>query len=201
MKDTAAHVAAVAWLNTSVVAPDDAPPLGKKIREQIAGTTVDNVHAGLNATMLLSFPEGDRDSVLLRLQSSVAKVLQLTDSADPSRVVDWLGGSRIPLAGVLAHLTNELLLHGRDIARATVPPWHIPDSYAAQFFELLMIEIARNGFGRMLDDDRPVRPGRMAVEFRSAYTPGVTMSWTAAGAGLKSRAATMTFASSSSRPP
>lgn len=173
--DTAAHVALVAWLNTAMVVSDDTPFPFPGVREQIAATTVDNIHAGLNSSLLRAYPERDPRELLRTLRSSVEETLRLTDTADPSRTVDWLGGSKIPLAGLMAHLTNELLLHGRDIARAVHQPWQIPQASAAQFFELFLIEISRTGAGHMLDDDRPVRPGRIAVEFRSDYTPPVTM--------------------------
>ena len=35
-------------------------------------------------------------------------------------------GELTPLAGLLAHLLNELLLHGYDIARSTRTHWTIP---------------------------------------------------------------------------
>lgn len=173
--DTAAHVASVAWLNTALVGSDRTPFPLSNIGERIATTTVDNIHAGLNAAMLRSYSERAPGTIVDGLRSSVAEILHLTKLADPARTVDWLGASTLPLAGLLAHLTNELLLHGRDIARAVGRPWKVPDTYAAQFFELFLVEIARTGAGHLLDDDRPVRPGRIAVQFRSAYTPAVTM--------------------------
>lgn len=173
--DTAAHVAAVSWLNTTVVGSADNPFPLPGVREQIAAATVENMHAGLNPALLRAYQDRDPDEVVSRLRSSIDAILRLTAAADPGQTVDWLGGARIPLAGLLAHLTNEMLLHGRDIARAAGAPWRVPDEPAALFFELFLVEIARNGVGRILDDDRPVRPGRIAVEFRSARTAPVTM--------------------------
>lgn len=173
--DTAAHVAAIAWLSTSTLASAQASFPIPGIREHIAAATVDNMHAGLNSVLLRGYQERDPDQVVRKLRSSIDEILRLTATADPVTTMSWLGGSRIPLAGVLAHLTNELLLHGRDIARAVNAPWRIPDEYAAQFFELFLIEIARNGVGNILDDDKPTRQGRIAVEFRSDYTSPVTL--------------------------
>ncbi|WP_328499745.1 hypothetical protein OG828_48425 [Streptomyces sp. NBC_00457] len=173
--DTAAHVAAISWLNTSAVVSDDTPFPMPGMRKQIAATTVDNIHAGLNSALFRAYPERDPGEVVGRLRSSIDEILRLTATADPTRTISWLGGSKVPLAGLVAHLTNELLLHGRDIARAVDLPWRIPHEYAAQFFELFLIEIARNGAGHILDDDRPVHQGRIAVEFRSDYTTPVTM--------------------------
>ncbi|MEV6741318.1 hypothetical protein AB0N14_32180 [Streptomyces sp. NPDC051104] len=173
--DTAAHVAAVAWLNTAAVASDDAPLPMPGIREHIATATVDTIGTSLNSALLHAYTERDPGKVVGTLRTSIDEILRLTAAADPTRTLSWLGGSRIPLAGLVAHLTNELLLHGRDIARAVDLPWHLPDEYAALFFELFLIEIARNGAGHLLDDDRRVHQGRIAVEFRSDYTSPVTM--------------------------
>ncbi|HEY3870524.1 MAG TPA: maleylpyruvate isomerase N-terminal domain-containing protein [Actinocrinis sp.] len=175
--DTAAHVTAIAWNYTALTAPLDEPmpmPVAGTA-ENLLRTTVYNIHGGINAAMLEGYPERRPRVVAERLTDSIGQVLDLTASADPERVVTWLGGSRLPLAGVLAHLTNELMLHGRDIARAVHVPWDVPQQYAALFFELFLVEICRNGVGAVLDDGAAPRPGRIAVEFRSAYTRPVAI--------------------------
>lgn len=133
------------------------------------------MHGGLNAQMLRDYPERDPEAVLSKLRWCVEEILRLTAADDPGGTTGWLGGSTLPMAGFLAHLTNELLIHGRDIARSVNAPWQISQEHAALFFELFLIEIMRNGVGVVLDDDRPVRRGRIAVEFRSAYTAPVTV--------------------------
>jgi uncharacterized protein (TIGR03083 family) len=173
--DTAAHVTGIAWLYTALVVSDDTPLPIPGMREPILATTVDNIHGGVNVQLLRRYPEREPDAVAARLRSSVDEILRLTADADPSRTITWLGGSSVPLAGVLAHLVNEMLVHGSDIARGIGAPWQIPQEYAALFFELFLIEIMRNGLGILLDDHRPVRRGRIAVEFRSAYTRPVTV--------------------------
>jgi uncharacterized protein (TIGR03083 family) len=173
--DTAAHVTAIAWLYTAKVVSDDTPLPIPSLREVILTTTVDNIHGGVNAQILRDYPEREADAVLTRLRSATDELLRLTAGDDPARTASWLGGSRLPLAGYMAHLTNELLVHGRDIARSVNAPWRIPEEYAALFFELFLVEIIRNGVGTLLDDDRPAREGRIAVELRSAYTIPVTI--------------------------
>lgn len=175
--DTAAHVTGIAWHNTAAVVSDDLPGPIEGMKELIVSTTVENIHAGMNAVIFDGYKDRDPQTVIERLLASIDEVLDLTADADPARTVTWLGGSKVPLAGVLAHLTNELMIHGRDIAisRGVRAPWRIPQEYAALFFELFIIEIARNGVGNVLDDDNPIRKGRIAVEFRSAYTDPVTI--------------------------
>jgi uncharacterized protein (TIGR03083 family) len=173
--DTAAHVVAIAWQYTAlVVGYEEERPIDG-VRDHLLRTTVDNIHTGLNAAMTRNFKERDPVALAATLRSSIAKVLELTADADPESTVVWLGGASLPRAGLLAHLTNEMLLHGRDIARAAGTPWPIPEEQAALFFDLFIVEIIRNGVGVLLDVDDPPRRGRIAVEFRSAYTTPVTI--------------------------
>jgi uncharacterized protein (TIGR03083 family) len=173
--ETAAHVTGTAWNYTAGVAEGEQPLPIPEVRPHWLTTTVDTIHTDLNPVHLSSYPERDPARLAERLRASIAEILSTTADAAPERIITWLGGSRLPLAGVLAHMMNELLIHGQDIARAAGVPWRIADDQAALFFDLFLVEIIRNGYGRLLDDDRPVRPGRIAVEFRSAYTTPVTI--------------------------
>jgi uncharacterized protein (TIGR03083 family) len=173
--DTAAHVTGIAWMYTLMVVSDDTPLPIPGMRDAILATTVDNIHGGVNTRLLRGYPEREPRAIAARMRSSVDEILRQTAGADPSRTVAWLGGSRVPLAGVLAHLINEMLVHGSDIARGVGAAWQIPEEYEALFFELFLIEIMRSGLGILLDDDRPARRGRIAVELRSAYTRPVTI--------------------------
>ncbi|GAA4620112.1 maleylpyruvate isomerase family mycothiol-dependent enzyme [Actinoallomurus vinaceus] len=172
--ETAAHVTGIAW-NYTVLGSAAAGPLPiPEVRRHMPTATVDNIHAGLNPTQLRAYRERDPARLAARLRSSVREMLTRTADEDPGGTVEWLGGSRLPLAGVFAHLMNELHIHGRDIACGTGAPWRIPDDEAGLFFELFLVEIIRNGTGVLLHDDRPVRRGSIAVEFRSAHTVPVT---------------------------
>lgn len=173
--DAAAHVTVIAWLYTAKMVSDDTPLPVPGMAEHILSTTVENIHAGLNIQMNRCYPERRPDEVLGKLDSAIDEILRLSADSDPAATASWLGGSRLPLAGYVAHLTNELLVHGRDIARGVHASWQIPQRYAAMFFELFLVDIIRNGLGTLLDDDRPVRQGRIAVEFHSAHTRPVTL--------------------------
>lgn len=164
---TAAHVAAVAALDARLLQPDQVPDPFPGIWDALPGTTVDMV-ADLNEQMLALFPERDPSALAQQLKEDIARIVDAADP-DPDRTVTWLGGSRLPVAGLVAHLLNELLIHGRDLARATAAPWRIGSPEAALFFELFLLELARCGYGRLLDTDQPAPVGRIEVEFRSRH--------------------------------
>ncbi len=166
--DTLAHVGSIADMYTRLVRFDTVPPV------QIGATTVDTV-ADLNARVLALYTERDPAVLIERLRADIDDVLLATETVDPSVAVPWLGDSRVPICGVLAHLVNELHIHGRDIARATRTPWHVPAADAALFFEVFFVEMLRRDVGHLLDNAEPPSDRRIAVEFRSAHTTPVTI--------------------------
>lgn len=173
--ETAAHVAGLTWAEAWLLEPGESAEPIPGLAEQLRTGTVDNLAAGYNTTLLRNYAERDPRLLDRQLRTSVAEILRLTADDDPARTLDWLGGSRLPVAGLVAHLMNEILVHGWDLGRATGSRWQIPEEYAALFVDVFLVEIIRHGVGAAMDDDRPVREGRIAVQFRSAYTTPVTI--------------------------
>lgn len=170
--DTTAHVAGIARLYTSIVR--SGAPAIPAVHEQFLKSSVDTV-SHLNERILGLHPDRDTETLVERLRADIDDVLLATEHVDPTTTVTWLGDSRVPLCGVLAHLVNELQIHGHDIARATRTPWAIPPADAALFFEVFFVEVLRHGIGRLLDNDEPPRARRIAVGFRSNHTTPVTI--------------------------
>ncbi len=171
--DTAAHVAAIASIYTALLAPHGAEVADPAVAERIPTVTVETV-ADLNDLVLRRFRERDPATLAAMLRSMVTSILDLTAGTDPERAVPWLGASRVPVAGVLAHLVNEMLVHGWDIARGVGSRWPIPPREAALFFELFIVGMVRNDVGGILDG-QPAADRRVAVAFRSRHTTPVTI--------------------------
>ncbi|WP_439384066.1 maleylpyruvate isomerase family mycothiol-dependent enzyme [Amycolatopsis lexingtonensis] len=170
--ETASHVGMIALMYTAMIRGDGGPLPLPGLEEPIDSASVDTI-SRMNALALELYPERDPVRLAERLRADIAEVLLVSADLDPEKPVWWLGGSRVPVAGVLAHLVNEMLLHGLDIARALGRPWPIPAPYEAMFLELFLFGMVRNDMGSLLDDATP-SSRRIAVEFRSAYTkPGV----------------------------
>lgn len=172
--ETAAHMAALASLATHVVAPDEVPLASPAISDSLPAITNDTV-ADLNQLTLSHFTERNLTALAHRLRADVDLLLRTTRGLDPGQTVDWLGESRVPVAGIIAHLLNELQIHGRDIARARLAQWIVKPQDAALFFELFLVGMTRHGYGRLLDNGEPPRERRIAVEFRSRYTTPVAL--------------------------
>ncbi|WP_244885526.1 maleylpyruvate isomerase N-terminal domain-containing protein [Amycolatopsis vancoresmycina] len=166
--ETAAHVGMIALMYTGMIRGDGGPLPLPGLAAPIDSVSVDAI-AEMNALALRLYPERDPLRLAERLRTDIAQLLLVSADLDPEKPVWWLGGSRVPVAGVLAHLVNELLIHGLDIARAAGRPWRIPARLEALFLELFLFGMVRNDMGRLLDDAKPAAR-RIAVEFRSSYT-------------------------------
>jgi hypothetical protein len=173
--DSAAHVESIARLYAIIAGPAGLPFPIPDIEEQVNATTVDTV-AHLNDTVMKLFTERDLDFVLPMLREDIKQLLVNTAEMDPREPVSWLGSSHVPVIGVLAHLMNELHIHGRDIALAIGAPWIVAGRDAALFFEHFVAGVVRCGYGHLLDNDEPARERRIGVRFHTLYHEPVTLS-------------------------
>ena len=172
--DTTAHVSTISLLNTMLLQAAPIPFQMPGLTEAIAATTVEGVH-GLNDQVMSAFTERDMGRLTGILRNHVDLMLTASRSHDPAETVSWLGGARLPLAGMFAHMVNELLIHGDDVARAVKVRWAMPPEDAALFFDLFYVGLASGDSGRLLEGSKRPLKRRIAVEFRSGYTTPVTL--------------------------
>ncbi|MEE4541145.1 hypothetical protein V2S66_04075 [Streptomyces sp. V4-01] len=171
--DTAAHVTAIAAMYTALLhdglADDAFPEVGDAWR----ASTVDTVHH-FNAATLRVYRERRVPYVLDRLDAEVGELLRASADVDFTSTRPWLGDSRVPVAGLLAHLMNELHIHGWDVARANRLPWTIDPADAAHFPEAFLTGVIGNGYGHLVDGGGPPSERRITVQFRSRHTTTTT---------------------------
>ncbi|MEU4823466.1 maleylpyruvate isomerase N-terminal domain-containing protein [Actinomadura sp. NPDC023710] len=175
--DTAAHVATLARMYHQMVDPAGCEDPLAVSEDLIRSTIVDTVDTA-NEELLRLFPERDPQALADVLVRDIDRLLTATRDADPATALPWLGGSRVPVGGLLAHLLNELQIHGRDMARPLRMRWDVPPQEAAPFFEMFLVGVTEYGYGRLLEGHGPAPAGRIAVEFRSDHTAPVVMAMT-----------------------
>jgi len=173
---TATHLASITWLYTSLLDTGGPPTAIPGFDGRIRSTNVDTVDT-LNDMIMGQplFAGTTARAAAERVRSDIDYLLRTSERRDPSEPFTWLGGAQVPLAGLFGHLVNELLLHGLDVARAVRMPWEVPSRDAGLFFDLLLVGVARNGYGHLLDGGGEPSDRRVAVEFRSPYTTPVTL--------------------------
>src|SRR2546423_8103177 len=135
---TAAHVREVATLNSTWATGGTPPPEFRAVYEMAATVSVDQVNQ-VNALALESARERDPDVLAGLIQDRIDLMLYLTVGADGSEQVSWLGGLKLPVTAVLAHMLSELLVHGGDIARAEGRTFPITSEQAALLFEEFLV--------------------------------------------------------------
>ena len=172
--DTVAHLVVIAWMDNTLLDPEHPPPPVPDLRAAIARTTVDTVDT-LNELCLRSFTERDAEALCARLEIEVERLLELSERVDPRTLLSWLGESRLPVSGLLAHLVNEILIHGRDIARAAGRDWHAEPAEAARFFDVFLAGVTASGVGRLQERDVAPPRRRIAVELRSRHAATVVL--------------------------
>jgi Mycothiol maleylpyruvate isomerase N-terminal domain len=170
--DTLAHLSIITKMDVALVSTGVPAPAG--IAELRAVTTVDTVST-MNSIILSHFTERDPAVLLDALEQDVHRLVLAVDSAGAPEVVPWLGDSRVPAEGLLAHLLNELDVHAWDIARASRRPWRSDPAEASLFFDLFLLGVTRAGYGHLLDRDGEPYPGRISVTFCSGYGEPATL--------------------------
>ncbi|MDG4770498.1 maleylpyruvate isomerase N-terminal domain-containing protein [Solwaraspora sp. WMMD792] len=172
--DSAAHVLSIAMLYVTLV-EDTGPPLPvPDIGALLAAANVDTV-ADVNDHVLRHFPERDPGRLADLLDEATDTILSVTAQLPPETTVRWLGDARVTVCGLLAHLVNELVVHGWDMARAMRRPWPMPDEHAALYWDQFFLGMLQHDYGVLLNTSGPMPKRPIAVRFSSAYTPSATI--------------------------
>jgi hypothetical protein len=141
--DTAAHLHEVSVVNTFCAAGVDPPDELRETCEMAARVHIDEVSV-MNALSLARAPERDLRVLAYSIGGRVERLLAETATADGTEQVAWLGGMKLPLSAVIAHMLSELLVHGHDIARAARRPFPIPSVDAGLVFEHFLLAMLAN---------------------------------------------------------
>ncbi|GAA3944544.1 hypothetical protein Aau02nite_60580 [Amorphoplanes auranticolor] len=167
--DSAAHVLSLVSLYVTFFDPDAETLPVPDLHRILSATTVDTVNRA-NAIVLANLCERSPERLARDLDSALARLLSASRACDPEMPIPWLGDARVPAVGVLAHLVNEFLLHGWDMAKALGRAWPIPDADAGLFFEQFLVGMIRHDHGILLETGSRTSARPISVDFRSAYT-------------------------------
>jgi hypothetical protein len=163
--ETAAHARIVSALDSVLATGIEPPGFLRPVYDKARTVSLADV-AALNALTL--DVEGERDTGVLasRVEEEVGRLLEATAAVHGDERVRWLGGLSSSPAGILAHLVSELLIHGRDIARAEGRSFPIPSASARLFFEAFFFEALRAPEVAGFAGGRTTGEGRVCWELR-----------------------------------
>ncbi|MFE9578096.1 maleylpyruvate isomerase N-terminal domain-containing protein [Nocardia sp. NPDC006044] len=163
-----AHVAAIASMYSGRLANRGAAPPGSPMAGLVPTVTVDTV-AEYNEATLRQFTERRPEVLTNQLLTDVDDILRFAELLPADLPVPWLGDARLPVAGVLAHMLNELLVHGHDIGTALRLPWTIPTTDAALFVDLFLFNVLASP-GRLVPSATQYPDRMVSVELLSKHT-------------------------------
>jgi len=139
ISETAAHLVVVVRANTRYARGETEPVLEL---DRLAET---------NRARIDELPERDLRVLADLLEAAMEELLVATDGRSASDLVPWHSRTQLPLGGMFGIVLAELLVHGRDIARAQRTHWPIDAADA--------LHIVRGGiaFGPLVIDHELAR--------------------------------------------
>jgi uncharacterized protein (TIGR03083 family) len=163
--DVAAHVREVAILNSLFATGGTPPNELREVYDWATATSVDQVQ-DMNALALTVLTERSPHVLAPRIEQQVAQMLDATAEVDGSEPMAWLGGLKLPVKAVLAHMLSELLVHGSDIARAEGRPFPIARADAQLVFDGFLLELLRSPDAARFAGDRATTMRPVTCELR-----------------------------------
>jgi len=172
--DSAAHVLSLVSIYVTLFDPAAEKLPVPDLPRVLSATTVDTVN-DLNTVVLANLLDRAPERLAQGLDAGLERLMTVSRGCDPNLPIPWLGDARVPAVGVLAHLVNEFMVHGWDMARALGRAWPMPDADASLFFERFLVGMIRHDHGMLLETGSRVSARPIGVEFRSAYTTPVLL--------------------------
>jgi len=123
---------------------------------------------GFLETLVSGEEERDLAALADRIEASVAEFLAVVAAARSSGEADraWLvEGTRMPLATLLCHVLNELVVHGGDIAKAEGVPWPVSAQEASLVLRGFLFPVVA-AMGRAMVDQKAAAGLRANFEIR-----------------------------------
>jgi hypothetical protein len=153
VKDVASHVHEVSLVNSWFVTGEDPPDDLRALHDMAATVSVDGVR-DLNALALKLLPERSAPALASLVEQRVRALIEATADMDGDEQIAWLGGTKLPVKAVVAHMLSELFVHGNDVAGAEGRSFSIPGSHGKLIFEAFLLELVRSPDAARFAGDR-----------------------------------------------
>jgi uncharacterized protein (TIGR03083 family) len=131
--DTAAHLAFVMEHLPEYLLGTEVIPGRAAEFERLA-----DAHTAVNDVALTSERERELPALATRMRTGVDRLIEAAGRLDGEQRCQWFGGVDVSADFYLAVAINELLVHGRDMARAARQPWRVDRSTAALIVEAFL---------------------------------------------------------------
>ncbi|MGI9084677.1 MAG: hypothetical protein ACR2FE_05220 [Aeromicrobium sp.] len=152
------------WMTLPQLAQGDEGPIIELVGQ--SAITHPSEMGALTEGAVASDPERDPRALADRIETAASTYLSSCVDADVDRVTQWIAVDVLPAMPVFtAHLLNETVLHGLDLARAAGRPWRVDPAHASMALHDFLVPVIHHMPDRLVDGDRINRP-RVVLEFR-----------------------------------
>ena len=166
--ETAAHLSH-GWMTLPQLADGDIEPIVELVG-QTAITHTSEMGA-LTERAVAEDPERDPRVLADRIEHAASAYLSACSDADVDRTEQWIATDvQAPVPMFTAHLLNETVLHGLDLARAVRRSWRVEPAHASLALHEFLVPAIRQMPDRLIDADALHRE-RIVVEFRLRHAP------------------------------
>ena len=165
--DVAAHLRCVAALNLAFAT--GTPPTGpiRSIYDMAVAADVETI-GEMNAASLAAVTERNPALLARDIERDVRAIADACVS-QPRRDTTWVGGVRLPVIGVGAHMLLEMLVHGHDIGVAGGAGFDVADEEAQLVFEHFLANVVEGAPASFYGASRRgVRPVRWQLRLRGS---------------------------------
>jgi hypothetical protein len=144
--------------------------LGRARREPIAQVADFEALGRFTVRYVADEPAKDPHALADRIEAAAADYAALTTGRDPDELYDWLGGTKLPLRTLHAHIVSELTLHTVDVARALGRSHPVPaDAALAALEDFVVPLVAAVGAAGSFGGPSAFLNAEAARGFRACY--------------------------------
>lgn len=163
--ETAVHLTQT-WEVDLAVAADSLTP---QQRTMHMSTDTDALDA-ITQRWVREDPERNPEVLAGRILDAAHGLVAELGRADPNRWVTWVGGMQLPLCAVAAHVVEESLVHGRDIARSQGRRWTIDRELARVAVERFVFAVLETVDPSVIVDREAAGGLNGVIEFRVRHS-------------------------------
>lgn len=115
--------------------------LGRARREPIADVADFEALGRFTVSYVVNMPAKDPAELAGRIEAAAAEYAALTAGRDLDELYDWLGGTKLPLRTLHAHIVSELSVHTVDVAKVLGRTYPVPADAALAALEDFVVPL------------------------------------------------------------
>ncbi len=157
------------WMTLPQLAGGDIQPIVELVGQ--TAITHPSEMGALTERAVAHDPERDPAALADRIENAASVYLSACSDSDVDRATQWIATDVLaPVPMFTAHLLNETVLHGLDLARAAGRSWPVDPTHASMALHEFLVPVIRQMPDRLVHADG-LRASRIVADFRLRRAP------------------------------